>query len=151
MRPFGTLKWSQWSQKICSEQLRSSSIDGSFQMVRTGTRKMQKRSVCFWSLALTYQRVIVDGWFFDVLASAEALTNQISLSKIHFRWNFDQKHFFWFWSAFCFSIFVFFSASIFDFSDTCEFRWKNIFLVIISIVFVQFSFQNPPRAPFIIY
>ena len=50
MRSFGTLKWSQWSQKKCSEQLRSSSIDGSCQMVRTGTRKLQKRSVGFWNL-----------------------------------------------------------------------------------------------------
>ena len=47
---FGTLKWSQWSQKKCSEQLRSSSIDGSCQMVRTGTSKLQKRSVGFWNL-----------------------------------------------------------------------------------------------------
>ena len=50
MRSFGTLKWSQWNQKKCSEQLRSSSIDGSCQMVPTGTRKLQKRSVGFWNL-----------------------------------------------------------------------------------------------------
>ena len=50
MRSFWTLKWSQWSQKKCSEQLRSSSIDGSCQMVPTGTRKLQKKSVGFWNL-----------------------------------------------------------------------------------------------------
>ena len=50
MRSFGALKWSQWSQKKCSEQLRSSSIDGSCQMAHTGTRKLQKRSVDFWNL-----------------------------------------------------------------------------------------------------
>ena len=48
MRPFGSLKWSQWIQKKCCEQLRSSYIDGLCQMVRTGTRKMQNGSICFW-------------------------------------------------------------------------------------------------------
>ena len=47
MRSFGMLKWSQWSQKLCSEQLRSSSIDGSCQMVRTGTIKFKKGQFSF--------------------------------------------------------------------------------------------------------
>ena len=47
--------------------------------------------------------------------------------------------------------FLYFSPHpFFDFSDICEFRWKNNFLVMIFIVFVQFCSQNPPRAPFII-
>ena len=50
MRPLGTQYGPQWIQKKCSEQLRSSSIDGSCQMVPTGTRKLQKRSVGFWNL-----------------------------------------------------------------------------------------------------
>ena len=47
MRSFGMLKWSQWSQKKCSEQLRSSSIDGSCQMVRTGAIKLKKGQYVF--------------------------------------------------------------------------------------------------------
>ena len=43
-----TLYESHGTRKKSSEQLRSSSIDGSCRMVRTGTRKMQKRSMCFW-------------------------------------------------------------------------------------------------------
>ena len=50
MRSFGTLYGPQRTQKKSSEQLRSSSIDGSCQMVPTGTRKLQKRSVGFWNL-----------------------------------------------------------------------------------------------------
>ena len=50
MRSFGTLYGPQWSQQKCSEQLRSSSIDWLCQMVPTGTRKLQKWSICFWNL-----------------------------------------------------------------------------------------------------
>ena len=47
MRSFGTLKWSQWARKKSSEELRSSSIDGSCQMVRTGTIKLKKSQYVF--------------------------------------------------------------------------------------------------------
>ena len=40
-----------------------------------GYSKIEKRSVCFWISRPLCQRVIVDGWFFVVLASAEALKN----------------------------------------------------------------------------
>ena len=40
-----------------------------------GNNKIDQRSVCFWILGPFCQRVIVDGWFFPVLASAEALKN----------------------------------------------------------------------------
>ena len=124
-RSFGRLYGPQWSQKKCSEQLRSSSIDGSCQMVRTGTRKMQKWSVCFWMLGLKYRRVIVDKRFYDVFVLAKALKVAISILKLHFWWNFDQKHFFGLLS-FCF---LYFSRhQIFDFSDICKCRWNN-FLV----------------------
>ena len=85
---------------------------------------------------------------FSVFVSAEALKVAISVPKIHFWWNFDQKHF----SGFLWFCFLYFSPNpFFDFSDICEFRWKNNFLVTIFIVFVQFCSQNPPRTLFIIY
>ena len=112
-----------------------------------GRNEIEKRSVCFWISGPFCHRVIVDRWFCDVFMSAEALKVAISVPKIHFWWNFDQKHFFGFlW--FCF---LYFSPHpFFDFSDICIFRWKNYFLMMISFVFLQFWFQNPPRAPFII-
>ena len=61
-----------------------------------GYNKIEKRSVCFWILRPVCQRVIVNGRIFGVFASAEALKNQISLSKINFYQNFDQKHFLFF-------------------------------------------------------
>ena len=42
MRSFGALYEPPGSRRKCSEQLRSSSIDGSCQMVRTGTMKLKK-------------------------------------------------------------------------------------------------------------
>ena len=47
MRPFGTLYEPPGSQKKCSEQLGLSSIDGSCQMVRTGTIKLKKGQYVF--------------------------------------------------------------------------------------------------------
>ena len=114
-----------------------------------GFTKIWKRSICFWIFGLKYRRVIVDRWFCDVFVSAEALEVAISVPKIHFWWNFDQKHFFFGFLWFCF---LYFSPHpFFDFSDICEFRWKNNFLVMIFIVFVPFCSQNPPRTPYIIY
>ena len=46
-RPFGKLSETPGSRKKCSEQLRSSSIDGSCQMVRTGTIKLKKGQYVF--------------------------------------------------------------------------------------------------------
>ena len=109
---FRTLKWSQWSPKKRYEQLRSSSIHWRCQMVRTGTRKTKKWSVCFWILGVKCRRVIVDGWFCDVFVSAGALKVTISVPQVNFCSNFDQKHFFW---IFIVLFFVFFSTSIFWF------------------------------------
>ena len=47
MRPFGTLYEPPGSRKKCSEQLRSSSIDGACQMVRMGTIKLKKGQYVF--------------------------------------------------------------------------------------------------------
>ena len=60
MRPFGALWEPELSQKKCSEQLRSGSIDGSIQMVRAGTIKLKKGSVCFSISRFLCQCVIVD-------------------------------------------------------------------------------------------
>ena len=46
-RPFGRLSEPPESRKKCSEQLRSSSIDGSCQMVRTGAIKLKKGNNVF--------------------------------------------------------------------------------------------------------
>ena len=47
MRPFGTLSEPPGSRKKCSEQLRSSSIVGSCQMVCTGTIRLKKGQYVF--------------------------------------------------------------------------------------------------------
>ena len=47
MKPFGTLSEPLGSQKKCSGQMRSSSIDGSCQIVRTGTIKLKKGQYVF--------------------------------------------------------------------------------------------------------
>ena len=109
-RTFGTLKWSQWSQKKCSEQLRSSSIDGSCQMVRTGTRKTKKWSTCFWILGLKYWRVIVDRWFCYVFESAEALKVSKSGPQNSFLVKFWSKTFFldFYHFVFCFFLHIHF-------------------------------------------
>ena len=60
MRSFGTLYGPQRTQKKSSEQLRSSSIDGSRPMVCTGTIKLKKGSVCFWISGPVCQRTIVE-------------------------------------------------------------------------------------------
>ena len=93
MRPFGALYEPHRSQKKCFEQLRSSSVDRSCQMVRMGPIKLKKGQYFFWISGPFCHRVIVDGCFFGVLASAAVLKNQIALSKMNFHQNFDQKHF----------------------------------------------------------
>ena len=50
MRSFGTLYEPQRTQKKCSEQLRPRSIDRWPQMVRPGTEKCKKRTLCFMFL-----------------------------------------------------------------------------------------------------
>ena len=61
MRSFGKLYEPPGSRKKCSEQLRSSSLDGSCQMVRAGAMKLKKEFVCFSISGPLCQRVIVDG------------------------------------------------------------------------------------------
>ena len=60
-----------------------------------GYRKTQKWLVRFWIWGVVYQRVIVDRRSFAVFVSTKALKVAISVPKIHFCSNFDQKHFFW--------------------------------------------------------
>ena len=93
-----------------------------------GTGKISKWSVCFWILGPLWQRVIVDGRFFCVLVSAGALKVEISLSKIDFRWNFDQKHYFSDFCQFHFSFFCIFQiCPNFDFWVFLNFvkSWKK--------------------------
>ena len=67
-----------------------------------GTGKTSKWSVWFWISGPVCQRNIVDGRFFGVLVSGSALKVQISLSKISFRSEFDQKSLFGFFMDFSF-------------------------------------------------
>ena len=80
MRPFGTPSEPPGSGKKCSEQLRSSSIDGSCQMVRTGTIKLKKGQYVFgfW-----------DGFVNVLLLTVEFLVFLLPrrLSKIKFRFQ----------------------------------------------------------------
>ena len=127
-RSFGTLKWSQWSQKKTYEQLRSRSIDGSCQMVRTGSQKMKKVNMFlnFWVETEISTRYC---WhtIFDVFVSAEVLKVAISVPKINFWWNFDQKHFFWIFIILVFDFFVFFSTFIFWFFWHLQISLKKLF------------------------
>ena len=66
------------------------------------TGKTSKWSVCFWILGPVCQRNIVGGRFFGILVSGSTLKVQISLSKISFRAEFDQKSLLGFFMDFSF-------------------------------------------------
>ena len=70
MRPFGTLSEPPGSRKKYSEQLRSRSIGWWSQMMRSGTGKISKWSVCFWISGPVCQPIIVDPRFFFLSFSA---------------------------------------------------------------------------------
>ena len=93
MRPFGTLSEPPEIQKKCSEKLRWSSIGRSCQMMRSGTGKMSKWSVCFWirNWFVNVLLLTVDFFLFWVLEWLWKI--RFRSQKLNFRWNFDQKHF----------------------------------------------------------
>ena len=94
MRPFGTLWEPQWIRKKSSGQLRSSSIDGSCRMVRTGTRKIQKRSMCFrisghhisaMLLTTIFLMFWVLGWLWKIkIRSRKSILVKIFIKNIFF-------------------------------------------------------------------
>ena len=129
MRSFGTLYGPQRTQKKSFEQLRSSSIDWWCQLVRAGTIKLKKWSVCF---------LILDHRDFAVLLTARILMFwcpgrlwKIKIrprksilvkiwSKMFFLWfltMFDCYHKFLFWCHFCDF------ANFDDFDVKCQKFW----------------------------